>query len=103
MSNRDLEEFATQQIQRLLALHEETVKPLKPQLSLRARLLLLVSMAVAPAFGLVVFSTWEDRVAADTEAQRQTRQLALIVAAEHARLIEQGRQLLITLSSLPAT
>ncbi|HET6718787.1 MAG TPA: cache domain-containing protein, partial [Rhodocyclaceae bacterium] len=72
-----------------------------PQLSLRSRLLLLVLLAVAPAFGLIVFSTWGERSAADTTARSQTQQVALIVAAEQNRLIEQGRLLLTMLSSVP--
>ena len=72
-----------------------------PRLGLRGRLLLLVLLAIAPACGLIAFSTWEDRAAADVQTQQQTRQAALIVAAEHNRLIEQTRQLLTTLGSVP--
>lgn len=71
------------------------------RLSLRGRLLLLVLLAIAPAYGLLLFSAREDERAATAEAQRQTRQVATIVAEEQNRLIHEAEQLLTTLGSLP--
>ena len=53
-------------------------------LSLRSRVLLLVGLALAPAFGLVAYYGWEARRSAETEARRQTRQVALVVANDLA-------------------
>jgi len=75
------------------------VSRLKP-LSLRGRLLLLVALAMIPAFGMIVFSTWEDKAAAELRAQQQTRQLAMVVAEEQSRIVGEMRQLLGVLSSL---
>lgn len=70
-------------------------------LSLRGRVLLLIALATTPAIALLVFSTWEERARATTEAERQTQQLAIVVADEQRHIIDQGRQLLTVLSSLP--
>jgi hypothetical protein len=69
--------------------------------SLRIRLLLLVLLALSPAFGLIVHSDLEAKAKAALAAEQQTRQLAARVAAEQARLFAQTRQLLITLADLP--
>ncbi len=74
---------------------------LKRVLTLRGRLLLLVLLAVAPVFGLIGVATWEERVQASADAERQTRQWAVLVAEEQGRLIEQARQLLALLASMP--
>ena len=69
--------------------------------SLRARLLLLVLLAVLPALGLVLFTTWEQRRQAKEAVQGDALQLAELVAADHQRLIEGARQLLAALARLP--
>lgn len=69
--------------------------------SLRARMLLLVAFAMIPAYLLIGYSTLEDKASAEIMAQQQTRQLAIMVAAEQQRVIDSGRQLLATFASLP--
>jgi signal transduction histidine kinase/ActR/RegA family two-component response regulator/HAMP domain-containing protein len=69
--------------------------------SLRARLLLLVLVAVLPAAGLIVFTTWEQRRQAREAVQGDALQLAELVATDHQRLIEGARQLLTALARLP--
>jgi signal transduction histidine kinase/DNA-binding response OmpR family regulator/HAMP domain-containing protein len=71
-------------------------------LSLRGRVLLLIALATTPAIALILYSTWEERTRATMEAERQTQQLAIVVAEEQRRIIDQTRQLLGVLSSLPS-
>ncbi len=70
-------------------------------ISLRARLLLLVLLAVVPAFALIIFSTWEDNAIAQAEAKRKTQELATLVAEEEQRHIEGARDLLAILANIP--
>jgi signal transduction histidine kinase len=70
-------------------------------ISLRARLLLLVLLAAAPAIALIAFSAWESRAAAAVDAQRRTRQLALVIAEEQNRIVHKARDLLLALSNAP--
>ncbi|MFA7268388.1 MAG: response regulator [Sterolibacterium sp.] len=77
------------------------MRELKTLLSLRGRLLLLVLLAVLPAFGLIGYSTWEDKAAAQAEAEHQTRQLASLIADEQKRLIVEAQQMLSILSNIP--
>jgi len=77
------------------------VKTRNLRFGLRGRLLLLVLLAIAPAYGLMVFSAREEQGVATAEAQRQTRQVAVIVAEEQNRLIHETQQLLATVTSLP--
>lgn len=74
---------------------------LKALRSLRARLLSLVMLALLPAFGLVIFTTWEEKASADARARQQMRQLATLVAGEEKRLIGETRFLLSILANLP--
>ncbi len=70
--------------------------------SLRIRLLLLVLLAVLPAFGLILYSGLEQRRLAVMAIQEEALRLAQLASAEHARVIEGTRQLLITLAQVPA-
>lgn len=70
-------------------------------LSYRARLLLLVLLAVLPAFGLISYNTWEERVRAEEETKRQSQHWAALVALEQSRAIDQARQLLVSLANIP--
>jgi len=69
--------------------------------SLRARLLLLVLVALIPARGLGIYTTWEMRQAARTEALRDAMRLARITSAAGERLIEGTHQILTVLARLP--
>ncbi len=70
--------------------------------SLRVRLLLLVLLAVIPALGLTLYTNLEDRQLRKARVQEQALRLSRLVSADHERLIEDARQLLVTLARLPA-
>lgn len=68
---------------------------------LRARLLLLVLLAVIPALGLTLYSNLEERQLRKAQVQEHALRLSRIVSADHERLIEDARKLLAALSRLP--
>ena len=68
--------------------------------SLRARILLLVLLAVIPALVLILYTTAEQRQAAIANAREDARWLARQVAGDQERLITETRQLLLTLAHL---
>lgn len=68
--------------------------------SLRARLILLVLLAVIPALGLILFTGAEQRRLAAENTRADALSLARLLAADHARIIEETRQLLLTLTHL---
>ena len=70
-------------------------------LSLRVRLLLLVALAILPAFILIIASSWESRVKAEGEARQQTRYLVSQIVEEEKRVFAEGRKLLSILSNIP--
>ncbi len=69
--------------------------------SLRVRLVLLVLLALLPAFGLAVYSDIEQRRLATQRAQDNALHLAHIAAADQSALIAAAHQLLIALAQLP--
>ncbi|MGE5818711.1 MAG: ATP-binding protein [Deltaproteobacteria bacterium] len=70
--------------------------------SVRTRLLLLVLLAVIPALGLTLYTNLEERQLRKAQVQEYALRLSRIVSADHERLIEGARQLLVTLARLPA-
>jgi len=72
-----------------------------PFSGLRVRLLLLVLLALLPAASVILFAAWEERQRATAGVREDARQLAELLAANHDRLIEGARQLLIGLARLP--
>jgi len=70
--------------------------------SLRTRLLLLVLLAVIPALGLTLYTNLEERQLRKAAVQEQAMRLSRLVSADHERLIEDTRRLLMTLAHLPA-
>lgn len=70
--------------------------------NLRARLLLLVLLALVPTSALTLYTAAEARRTAAVEAQEDALRLARLTAANQARVIEGGRQLLVALAQLPA-
>jgi hypothetical protein len=70
-------------------------------LSLRVRLLLLVLVALIPTRGLGVYTSWEMRQVARTEALQDAMRLARIASTSGERLVEGAQQLLFTLARLP--
>jgi HAMP domain-containing protein len=69
--------------------------------SLRVRLLLLVLLALIPARGLGIYTTWQMREAARTEALQDAMRLARIASTAGERLIEGTHQILVVLARLP--
>src|SRR5215831_11713904 len=70
--------------------------------SLRTRLLLLVLLAVIPALGLTLYTNLEERQLRKAQVQEQAMRLSRIVSADHERLIEEARRLLVNLARIPA-
>lgn len=69
--------------------------------SLRVRLLLLVLLALIPARGLGIYTTWEMRRVARVEALQDAMRLARIASSAGERLVEGTHQILIALARLP--
>src|ERR1700758_1728707 len=70
--------------------------------SLRARLLLLVLLAVIPALVLVFYTNLEERQLRKALVQEDAMRLSRLVSADYERLIEDARQLVVSLARLPA-
>jgi signal transduction histidine kinase len=70
--------------------------------SLQARLVLLVLLAVMPALALALYSDFEERRLRRAQVQEEALRLARLLSADHERLIEAARQLLVALARLPA-
>jgi signal transduction histidine kinase len=70
--------------------------------SLRTRLLLLVLLAVIPALGLTLYTNLEERQLRKALVQEHAMRLSRLVSGGYERLIEDARQLLVTLAQLPA-
>jgi signal transduction histidine kinase len=69
---------------------------------LRVRLLLLVLLAVIPALGLTLYANLEERQLRKAQVQEHAMRLSRLVSADHDRLIEDARRLIVTLARLPA-
>ncbi len=69
--------------------------------SLRVRLLLLVLLALIPARGLGVYTTWQMRESARAEALQDAMRLARVASSAGERLVDGGHQILIALARLP--
>src|SRR5262245_51457463 len=69
--------------------------------SLRTRLIALVLIASAPAFGTILYLAGEQREQAGEMARARALGVARTIAAEHESRIEHGRQLLIALGEIP--
>ncbi len=68
--------------------------------SLRARLILLVALAVLPLLGLTLYTSLDQRQLAVTEVQETALRLVRLASTEQARMILGTRQLLIGLAQL---
>ena len=69
--------------------------------SLRVRLLFLVLVALVPALGLILYTSSKLREIAAREAYDDSRHVVRTLATEHERIIDSGRQLLMSLANLP--
>ena len=70
--------------------------------SLRTRLLLLVLLAVIPALGLALYTNLEERQLRKALVYEHAMRLSRLVSADYERVIEDARQLVVTLARLPA-
>src|SRR3990170_553099 len=70
--------------------------------TLRARLLLVVLLALLPALGLALFAFFDARGRERSDARHSALQVARLAAANEAHLIEGARQLLVALAQLEA-
>jgi signal transduction histidine kinase len=70
--------------------------------SLRTRLLLLIFLAAVPALALTLYTNLEERQLRKALVQEHAMRLSRLVSADYERLIEDARQLLVTLARLPA-
>ena len=68
--------------------------------SLRYSLLLMVLLAMLPALALILSTAWEQRRQAVVGAEEDALRLARLAAADHERLLEGARSLLIGLAQL---
>ena len=69
--------------------------------SLRFRLLMLVLLAVLPAFGLALSNASEQRKLAIKQVEDDALRLAWITADHHNELIEGARQFLSSVAQIP--
>jgi len=69
--------------------------------SLRFRLLLIVLLALLPAFGLAIVNASEQRQRVQDRVQEDTLKLAHVLANHQQELVEGTRQLLFVLAQLP--
>src|SRR5574337_107264 len=69
--------------------------------SLRVRILLLVVLALGPAFGMLLYTTMERRGYEAAQAQADALSLVRLASAQQERLIEGARELLTGLAQLP--
>lgn len=69
--------------------------------SLRARLVVLVLIAIIPALGLILYTGVEMRRTASVEAQANALRLAQSISGAQDDLLEGARQLLTTLAQIP--
>lgn len=70
--------------------------------SLRVRLLVLVLLALLPAFGLILYTAFEQRRQTALDVQDTALRLARLASSDHGRLITGTHQLFIGLAQLPA-
>ena len=68
--------------------------------SVRAHLVILVLIAIIPALGIILYSGFEHRRDAARDAETNVTAVLNSLAAEHERIVESTRQLLVTLSKL---
>jgi diguanylate cyclase (GGDEF)-like protein len=69
---------------------------------IRARLLLLVGLAIGPLFLFTVYQGVEERRRAAARERAEARRLVLLFGAEHGRVVADARQILFVLAQAPA-
>jgi len=74
---------------------------MKWQMTLRARLVMLVVAAIVPLFGLSIFKAWVNSDAAIKRATANLQFAASLVAANQERMVDSAHQLLISMANMP--
>lgn len=69
--------------------------------SLRVRLFFLVLLALVPAFGLILYTAWEQRQTAAGDAKEKTLNVARDAVEQQSQLIADTRRILIALARQP--
>jgi diguanylate cyclase (GGDEF)-like protein len=69
---------------------------------IRARLLLLVGLAIVPLFLFAVFQGLEERRRAAARERADARRLVLLFAAQHERVVSSARRVLFVMAQAPA-
>ena len=69
--------------------------------SLRSRLVILILMAVIPAFGLNLYSASKHRELTAVQVKQNALVAARVIAAEQDRILENAHQFLVTLANVP--
>ena len=69
--------------------------------SLRSRLILLILMAVVPAFGLLYYSAAEHQQLMAEQVKQNSLAAVRLIAAEHDRVLDNAHEFLVTLSRVP--
>jgi len=69
--------------------------------SLRFRLIVLVLLAVTPAFGLILHNNFEERQQDIAQTHADALRLTQLAAGSHTQIVENTHQLLMTLAQLP--
>src|SRR3954452_20716683 len=71
------------------------------RIGLRARVVILVLLAVVPLFGLLVFGAVADREVALANARARAIELARFGAERQSDMLQQGRELLTVMRRMP--
>ncbi len=74
---------------------------LKSLSSLRSRLILLILMAVVPAFGLILDSAARHRELTASQVKQNALVAARVIASEQDRVLENAHEFLVTLARVP--
>ena len=69
--------------------------------SIRVQLFLMVLLVAVPAVGIMLYSGLQSRYMAMNDAQRDTQQLAAIIATEQQNLVAGAEQMMTALARLP--
>jgi signal transduction histidine kinase/CheY-like chemotaxis protein len=69
--------------------------------SLRSRLMLLVTLAVAPSVAMTIYTGWQERLHATQAAEESLQRLTNLAAINEAESLKSARQLLMDMSDIP--
>jgi sensor c-di-GMP phosphodiesterase-like protein len=67
-------------------------------LSIRARLVLLIILTALPGLAIILYSTWDERLRAELQGWDNLQRLATLEAQRQEQIIEGARQTLVAIS-----